>query len=164
METGMHNEETTEWMTAATQQRLRAELATLEKRLAAEGERVRELAADTTWHGSNEVIPSVTRDMAALTHRIAALKAALAHAVIYDPHSVPTDAVGVGTRVVVSEEGAREEFIIVGPTETAPAEGRISPDSPVGRTLLGHRVGDVVPVQTPGGSYVLRIEEIGPAR
>ena len=160
----MHNEESTEWMTAATQQRLRAELATLEERLAAEGERVRELAANTTWHGSNEVIPSVTRDMAALTHRIAALKAALAHAVIYDPHSVPADAVGVGTRVVVGEEGAREEYIIVGTMETAPAEGRISPDSPVGRALLGHRLGDVVHVQTPGGSYDLRIEEIGASR
>jgi transcription elongation factor GreA len=160
----MHHEETTEWMTAATQQRLRAELATLEERLAEEGERVRELAADTTWHGSNEVIPSVTRDMAALTHRIAAIKDALARAVLYDPRSVPTDAVGVGTRVVVSEEGAREEFSIVGPAETAPAEGRISPDSPVGRALLGHHAGDVVHVQTPGGSYVLRIEEISPAQ
>src|SRR5437660_8249394 len=162
METGMRNEETTEWMTAATQQRLRAELATLEERLAEEGERVREIAADTTWHGSNEVIPSLTREMAALTHRIATVKAALARAVIYDPHSVPTDTVGVGTRVAVSEEEAREEFTIVGPAETAPAEGRISLDSPVGRALLGHRVGDAVPVQTPGGSYVLCIEEIGP--
>jgi transcription elongation factor GreA len=157
--------EQTEWMTAATQQRLRAELATLEERLAAEGERVREIAADTTWHGSNEVIPTLTREMAALTQRIAAVKAALARATLYDPHSVPTDAVAVGTRVVVGdEEGAREEFTIVGPAETAPAEGRISPESPMGRALLGHCVGDVVHVQTPGGSYVLRIEEIGAAQ
>ena len=156
----MRNEETTEWMTAATQQRLRDELLALEDRLAAEGESVREIAADTTWHGSNEVIPSLTREMAALTHRIATVKAALARAAIYDPHNVPTDTVGVGTRVVVSEEDAREEFTIVGPAETAPAEGRISVVSPVGRALLGQRVGDAVHVQTPGGSYVLRIEAI----
>src|SRR5262249_20785222 len=52
-----------EWMTTATQQRLQAELAELEQRLTQEGERVREIAADTTWHGSNEVIPSLTREM-----------------------------------------------------------------------------------------------------
>ena len=156
----MRNPETTEWMTVETQQRLQQELAALEERLAQEGERVREIAADTTWHGSNEVIPSLTQEMTALTRRIAAIKTALAHAAIYDPSLAPAEMVGVGTRVVVSEDGVRDEYTIVGHTETDPARGRISPDSPVGRALLGRRAGDTVAVQTPDGGYTLRVEEI----
>jgi transcription elongation factor GreA len=149
-------------MTLATQQRLQAELATLEERLEAEGERVREIAADTTWHGSNEIIPTLTREMSDLTRRIATLKAALEHAAVYDPALVSTETVGLGTRVVVSEDGTRDTYTIVGHTETAPSQGRISPDSPVGHALLGHHVGDVVQVQTPDGGYTLCVEEIAP--
>ncbi len=158
----MHDPEAREWMTVATQQRLQVELAALEERLDAEGERVREIAADTTWHGSNEIIPTLTREMSDLTRRIAALKAALEHAAVYDPALASTETVGLGTRVVVSEDGARDTYTIVGHTETAPSQGRISPDSPVGHALLGHRVGDVVQVQTPDGGYTLRVEEIAP--
>lgn len=159
----MHGAAATEWMMAAMEQRLQAELAALEQRLAQEGERVREIAADTTWHGSNEVIPSLTQEMTSLTRRIVAIKSTLARAAIYDPAEVPIEAVGIGTRVVVSADGAREEFSIVGSAETDPAHGRISPQSPVGRALLGHHAGDVVPVETPGGGYTLRIEQIGRA-
>lgn len=161
MGTGKRGAETTEWMTAQTRQRLEDELAALEERLAGEGERVREIAADTTWHGSNEVIPSLTQEMTALTRRISAIKAALDRAVIYDPATVPTETVSIGTRVVVSEGDTREEFTIVGAVETVPARGRISPDSPVGQALMGRRRGDVVDVRTPGGAYSLQIEEIG---
>ena len=158
----MNETEAREWMTVATQHRLQVELAALEERLEAEGERVREIAADTTWHGSNEIIPTLTREMSDLTRQIAALKAALAHAAVYDPAAVSTEAVGLGTRVAVSEDGVRDEYTIVGHTETAPSQGRISPDSPVGRALLGHRVGDAVQVQTPDGGYTLHIEAINP--
>jgi transcription elongation factor GreA len=150
-------------MTLATQQRLQAELAELEQRLAQEGERVREIAADTTWHGSNEVIPSLTREMNDLTRRIGAIKLALGHAVIYDPSAVPLDAVAIGTRVRVSEDTQPEEYTIVGHMETDPAHGCISTDSPLGRALIGHRVGDTVQVQTPDGGYALQIEDISHA-
>lgn len=163
MATDRRGSDVAEWMTEQTRERLHGELAALEERLAHEGERVREIAADTTWHGSNEVIPSLTQEMTALTRRISAIKAALAHAAIYDPAAVSTETVGIGTRVVVSDEEGRDEYTIVGAVETAPAQGRISPESPVGRALLGHRVGDEVRVQTPDGGYTLRIEEIARA-
>lgn len=152
-----------ECMTAATQQRLQAELAELEQRLAQEGERVREIAADTTWHGSNEVIPSLTREMSELTRRIGAIKLALDRAFIYDPSAVPLESVALGTRVRVSEDDVPEEYTIVGRMETDPSQGRISADSPLGRALIGHRVGDTVEVQTPDGGYALRIEAISRA-
>lgn len=159
----MRDTEVKEWMTEATRVRLHAELAELEERLAEQGERVREIAADTTWHGSNEVIPSLTREMTDLTRRIAGIRSALERAAIYDPAAVPVETAGLGTRVRVSEDGEREEYTLVGHAETAPALGHISLDSPVGRALLGHHVGDTVQVQTPGGGYALLIEEIEPA-
>jgi transcription elongation factor GreA len=154
--------EATEWMTLATQQRLMAELAAVEERLAREGERVREIAADTTWHGSNEVIPSLTQEMTALTRRIAALKSTLDRAVIYDPAAATAHVVGLGTRVTIVVEGEREEYLIVGHAEAAPSEGRISHHSPVGSALMGHRAGETVEAQTPGGSYTMLIEAIRP--
>lgn len=158
----MRKDDPVEWMTVATRERLTAELAALEERLAREGERVREIAADTTWHGSNEVIPSLTQEMTALARQIAAIRVALACAMLYDPAAVATETVGVGTRVRVSEDGASEEYAIVGHAEAAPTQGRISMESPVARALCGHRVGDVVQVSTPGGAFSLRVEEISP--
>jgi transcription elongation factor GreA len=49
------------------------------------------------------------------------------------------------------EYGDQETYTIVGSTEVDPRNGRISLKSPIGRTLLGHRTGERVQVQTPGG-------------
>jgi transcription elongation factor GreA len=63
-----------------------------------------------------------------------------------------TDAVTVGNRVTVQEEGYDPEtFHIVGSTEADPSQGRISNESPLGQALLGKAVGDTVQVSTPGG-------------
>ena len=58
----------------------------------------------------------------------------------------------IGSEVVVREEGFEEEtFNIVGSKEANPQNGKISYESPIGKTLLGHRVGDIVRVPTPNG-------------
>ena len=59
--------------------------------------------------------------------------------------------VGVGTHLRVAHEGEELELEIVGSAEADPDAGRISNVSPVGRALMGRRVGDVVTVVTPGG-------------
>ncbi len=51
-------------------------------------------------------------------------------------------------------------FRIVGSAEADPAAGRISNESPVGRALLGHKLKQIVEVQTPGGLMKLRIKAI----
>ncbi len=82
----------------------------------------------------------------------------LKHAVIIESES--TDgAVILGSRVTVRDEetGEDETYTIVGTTEADPFDGRISNESPVGKALLGHRAGEVVAVQTPGGVFRLRI-------
>lgn len=69
--------------------------------------------------------------------------------------------VGMGSTVRFAEDGEAEEtYRIVGPAEADPKAGRVSYESAVGKALIGHRVGDVVKVVTPGGAYSVRITAI----
>lgn len=74
----------------------------------------------------------------------------------------PSDIVRVGSVVTVSEEGYDDEEIysIVGAHEADPGNGLISNESPIGKALLGSRVGDVVTAETPGGEIRLEIQSI----
>ncbi len=69
------------------------------------------------------------------------------------------DAIGMGYRVVLTEEGETEEEVyeIVGSQESDPRIGRISEDSPIGRALMGKHAGDVVLVEAPQGDIRFRI-------
>ncbi|HSX42423.1 MAG TPA: transcription elongation factor GreA [Candidatus Saccharimonadales bacterium] len=65
--------------------------------------------------------------------------------------------VGIGSEITVEIEGDKDNYKIVGPTESDPAKGRISIDSPVGQAVLGHKAGDKVKVQTPDGAVDYKI-------
>ncbi|MBR4692527.1 MAG: transcription elongation factor GreA [Oscillospiraceae bacterium] len=69
------------------------------------------------------------------------------------------DAIGMGYRVVILEDGetVEEVYEIVGSQESDPRAGRISEDSPIGRALIGKRAGDEVLVEAPGGDFRFRI-------
>lgn len=94
---------------------------------------------------------------------IVQLENELRNAKVIDENAIDTSVVGVGA--VVSLENADNQtkftFHIVGSAETDPAAGRISNESPVGRALLGHHVGDTVEVRTPGGVMRLTVLSIG---
>ena len=69
--------------------------------------------------------------------------------------------VQMGGRVtLLNQNGGEEEYTIVGSPEAAPAQGRISNESPVGKALLKKRVGDEVQVNTPAGTVTLTISSI----
>lgn len=68
--------------------------------------------------------------------------------------------VAIGSIVIVDIEGDKVEYEIVGPTESDIAHNKISSDSPVGRTLLGHKKGDVITVTAPGGDVEYKIVSI----
>jgi transcription elongation factor GreA len=71
--------------------------------------------------------------------------------VIENSNSNP-DVIQIGSEVIVREEGFEEEtFNIVGSKEADPQHGKISYESPIGKSMLGRRVGDIVRVPTPGG-------------
>lgn len=95
-----------------------------------------------------------------LEGRIQELERILHNVVIIDP-TVSRDRVDVGARISVQEDGFDpEDYYMVGPKEADPANGRISHESPIGKALLGHREGDEVIVETPGGQVQLKILKI----
>jgi transcription elongation factor GreA len=93
--------------------------------------------------------------------RILTVKNILISAVIIKNNG-SKEAVGLGCKVTIrdTEYGDEETYTIVGPTEVDPTDGRISDRSPIGRALLGHRIGDQVPVQSPGGMIEYEIVKI----
>lgn len=100
-------------------------------------------------------------EQAFIEGRIMTLQAILRDAVVLTQPS-ESDTVQLGSHVTVCDaEGETSVYYIVGSTEADPMNGRISNESPVGRALLGRRVGDVVTVRTPGGNARLTILSIG---
>ena len=84
--------------------------------------------------------------------RIRHLEHIVRHASVIARDSTPPQFIKLGCRVtLVDPDGNPAQYTIVGSAEAAPREGRISNESPVGRTLLGHRIGDQVQVLAPGG-------------
>ena len=68
--------------------------------------------------------------------------------------------VSIGSSVTIVSGNTTRVFAIVGATEADPAHGRISSDSPIGRALLGGKVGDDVLVQTPSGQVRYQIVKV----
>jgi transcription elongation factor GreA len=101
------------------------------------------------------------RQQAFLEGRIRTLEGLLKSAVLIEANG-PSDTVGLGSRVTVTEPGFEPEcYTIVGSAEADPGMGRISNESPMGKALIGHRVGDHVVFQAPAGAVrmeILRIE------
>ncbi len=87
------------------------------------------------------------------------LKGRLAEVSMIDFTRIPTDRAGLGAHVVVLDLKKDEEFtyILVMTEETDATKGMISTGSPIGRSLVGKQVGDVVKVQLPGGIKELEI-------
>ena len=74
-----------------------------------------------------------------------------------------TDKVSLGTTVsikYVDDDDEEDEYKIVGSHEADPFESKISNESPIAQALLDHKVGDVVTVESPNGSYQVEITEI----
>jgi len=71
------------------------------------------------------------------------------------------DAISVGAKVTIKEGNFEAEtFTIVGAAEANPREGKISNESPIGKAILGHKLGDTVKVETPGGTYNVKILKV----
>ncbi len=91
--------------------------------------------------------------------RIAEIEDLLKEAKVVDPNHTATE-VMVGSTVVVNSTRGEQKFTIVGPSESNPAQGFISNESPIGKALVGHKKGDVVEVRTPGGIATFTIVNI----
>lgn len=96
-----------------------------------------------------------------IDRRIRFLNQRLDKAVVVDPTQIKSEKVQFGATVeVTDEEGAARKFTIVGVDEVDTAKGRISWQSPIGRSLLGKGRGDEVLVKVPAGELTYEIVEI----
>lgn len=89
--------------------------------------------------------------------RILDIRAILKNAEVLDEDQ-QSETIQVGSCVTVAEKGRDSEtYQIVGAPEADPVEGRISNESPLGAALIGHRPGDAIEVNTPGGTITFKI-------
>lgn len=86
--------------------------------------------------------------------RIEELEALLKKARVIDEKKNGHDKVSIGSHVEVEVEGDKESIQLVSSAESDPAKGHISVESPLGQSLLGAKVGDVVKVTIPDGDTV----------
>ena len=100
-------------------------------------------------------------DQAFLEGRILELQELLRTATIINEADAHGGVVNMGSRVTVQEGNASSEtYLLVGAKEADPRAGKISNESPMGRALLGKRVGDMVKVETPAGLVKFKVLNI----
>lgn len=105
---------------------------------------------------------SARDEQAQIEGRIQKIEKMLENAVIIEETS--TDQVGIGStvqiRYVDEDDDETDEYQIVGSQEADPFMSKISNESPIAQALLNRKVGDVVTVESPNGSYQVEITEI----
>jgi transcription elongation factor GreA len=149
------------YLTAEGAARLQEELNDLKKpQREALAKRLREaiqmgdLSENADYHKAKE-------DQAFLEGRIQELEYILSSAIIVAENNNKREVVFVGATVTIQEADFEPEvFYIVGAKEADPRGGKISHESPFGRALMDHRVGDVVEAETPGGKVRLKVLKI----
>ena len=148
-----------QYLTPEGEARLRTELAELTgprredlaKRLRS-AIQMGDLSENADYHKAKE-------DQAFLEGRIQEVEAILRTAIIVEKSN--SDKVTVGSRVTIQEDDYDPEtFYMVGAKEADSRNAKISNESPFGKALMEHKVGDVVEAETPGGKVKLKILKI----
>ena len=110
----------------------------------------------------NSEYDEAKNEQAKIEARIVEIEAMLKNVEIIEDVKGKAKTVVVGVTVKVLDEEYDEEceYRVVGSTEADPREGKISDESPVGKALMGKKVGDVVIVEAPGGEFKLKVVAI----
>ncbi|MBN1304946.1 MAG: transcription elongation factor GreA [Anaerolineales bacterium] len=100
-------------------------------------------------------------DQAFLEGRIQELEYTLSNATIIQDDGKKKDSVTVGATVTIQEDDFDPEtYYMVGAKEADPRNGKISHESPIGKALMDHKVGDIVEAVTPNGKTLIKILKI----
>lgn len=101
----------------------------------------------------NSEYEDAKNEQAFIEGRILTLEKKLRNARVLDESEVATDTVSLGSKVVLKdiEFGDELEYVMVGSMEADPANNKISNESPVGKAILGSKIGDIVEVDVPAG-------------
>lgn len=110
----------------------------------------------------NSEYESAKDEQAFVEGRISNIENMIRFAEIIDDTNVDSNVVTLGRKVTFVEvpDGEEETYAIVGSAEADPMEFKISNDSPIAQAILGKKVGDVVAIETPGGSFDVEITKV----
>ena len=118
-------------------------------------------ASETGGTVDNAEYDEAKNEQAFIEGRIRDLENILANAVVAPAAGDSKGTVEFGSSVtVVTDKREKRNYKVVGSAEAAPLKGNISNESPVGRALLGRKVGDKVEVETPAGVSKLTVTAI----
>ena len=118
-------------------------------------------ASETGGTVDNAEYDEAKNEQSFVEGRVRELESILSNAVVAPDAAKRGKGVKFGSSVtVVTDDGSKRDYTVVGSAEASPLEGRISNESPVGSALLGRKVGDKVKVQTPSGVMKLTIRKI----
>ncbi len=109
----------------------------------------------------NAEYDAAKEEQAEIEARIITIENMLRNAEVIDSGNV-TDTVSIGNTIKLFDNEFQEEieYTLVGSAEADPFNGKISNESPIGSTIIGHKVGDTVEVDTPDGIISFKILEI----
>ena len=142
-------------LTRAQKEQLEAELAQLEGPRRAEAVQAIATARSFGDLSENFEYHAAKNEQGLLERRITLLRDRLDRAVIVDEERTGAGVVGVGASVEIEDEHGERLQVEIS------SVGGVSPDSPVGRALLGRKVGDEVEIDAPRGSWRARILSVG---
>ena len=153
-------EESTTYLTPEGKLKLEAELEDLKTNKRRELAERLNFAIKQGDLSENADYIAAKEDQAFLEGRIRTIEVMLRHVTLIEEQS--GGAVRIGSRVKVQEAGFDDDeaFSMVGAAEANPLEGKISNESPLGKALMGRRVGDSVQVSAPAGLLTFRIAAI----
>jgi len=119
-------------------------------------------AKELTSAQNNAEFDDAKNEQAFVEGRILTLERIIQNATLIDEEEAHhSSRVRLGSTVTVTtQDGQEEQYTIVGSAEASPNQGRISNESPVGRALLGKRVGDEVRANVPAGTFRFTITAI----
>lgn len=139
--------------------RLEAELAELKSKRTEVAEKLK-VARGFGDLSENSEYDEAKNEQAIVEGRIAELEARLKNVTVLDESQLTNDTVNIGATVDLKMGKTKVTYKIVSTSEANPMEGLISDESPVGRALLGNRVGDKVEVEIPNGVVTYTIQKI----
>ena len=145
-------------MTPAQKRLLESELAELEGPRRAEAVRAIATARGFGDLSENFEYHAAKNEQGLLEHRIRTIRDRLDRAVLVAPEESASGRVGIGSTVEIEDDAGERMTVEIS------SVGGVSPDSPLGRALLGARRGEEVEVSAPRGSWRARILAIGGQR
>lgn len=112
-----------------------------------------DLSENAEYHQAKE-------EMAWAQGRLQELRYILDHSEIVEFLKKNQGIIMVGSAIIIKNNTTTKSYTIVGPHEASPLQGKISNESPLGESFLGHKVGDEIVVSTPAGKQTYEILEV----